>query len=128
MPRNIELAFLTGTPISNSVAEMYLVLRNLVPDQLKEMGLDNFDAWRSMYVSYASAYEPTESGSVKEVTRLGREWMNMRSLMDSTTPWRMLSPSRTSKGLRRRQSRQEVPGSGCPFRAHRQGRPRDGSR
>nr|RDS95200.1 PLxRFG domain-containing protein [Cereibacter sphaeroides f. sp. denitrificans] len=77
-----SIAFLTGTPISNSVAEMYLVLRNLAPNELIEMGIDNFDAWRAMFVSYASAYEPTESGSVKEVTRLGREWMNMRSLMD----------------------------------------------
>ena len=77
-----SVAFLTGTPISNSVAEMYLVLRNLVPQEMKEMGIDNFDAWRSMYVSYASAYEPTEAGGLKEVTRLGREWMNMRSLMD----------------------------------------------
>ncbi len=76
------VAFLTGTPISNSVAEMYLVLRNLVPQEMKEMGIDNFDAWRSMYVSYASAYEPTEAGGLKEVTRLGREWTNMRSLMD----------------------------------------------
>ena len=77
-----SIAFLTGTPISNSVAEMYLVLRNLVPQEMREMGIDNFDAWRSMYVSYASAYEPTEAGGLKEVTRLGREWMNMRSLMD----------------------------------------------
>ena len=77
-----SIAFLTGTPISNSVAEMYLVLRNLVPQEMKEMGIDNFDAWRSMYVSYASAYEPTEAGGLKEVTRLGREWTNMRSLMD----------------------------------------------
>lgn len=77
-----SMAFLTGTPISNSVAEMYLILRNLVPNEMKEMGIDNFDAWRSMYVSYASAYEPTEAGGIKEVSRLGREWMNMKSLMD----------------------------------------------
>lgn len=77
-----SVAFLTGTPMSNSVAEMYLVLRNLAPNEMHEMGIDNFDAWRSMYVSYASAFEPTEAGGLKEVTRLGREWMNMKSLMD----------------------------------------------
>lgn len=77
-----SVAFLTGTPISNSVAEMYLLLKNLAPRELKELGIDNFDAWRSMFVSYASAWEPTEAGGMKEVTRLGREWMNMRSLMD----------------------------------------------
>lgn len=77
-----SVAFLTGTPVSNSVAEMYLVLRNLAHQELKEMGMENFDAWRTQYVSASSAYEPTESGSLKEVTRLGREWMNMKSLMD----------------------------------------------
>ena len=77
-----SVAFLTGTPISNSVAEMYLILRNLAPDELKAMGILNFDAWRSMFVSYASAWEPTEAGGMKEVTRLGREWMNMKALMD----------------------------------------------
>jgi N12 class adenine-specific DNA methylase len=77
-----SVAFLTGTPISNSVAEMYLVLKNLAPNDLAELGMENFDAWRTTFVSASSAYEPTESGSLKEVTRLGREWMNMKSLMD----------------------------------------------
>lgn len=77
-----SVAFLTGTPISNSVAEMYLLLRNLVPHEMKEMGIENFDAWRAMFVSYATEWEPTEAGSVKEVARLGRQWSNMRTLMD----------------------------------------------
>lgn len=79
---NGSIAFLTGTPISNSVAEMYLILKNLAPNELREMGMENFDAWRAPFVSHGTAWEPTESGSVKEVARLGREWMNMRSLMD----------------------------------------------
>ena len=77
-----SVAFLTGTPISNSVAEMYLVLRNLVPNEMREMGIENFDAWRTLFVSAASAFEPNETGQLKEVTRLGREWSNMKSLMD----------------------------------------------
>jgi N12 class adenine-specific DNA methylase len=77
-----SVAFLTGTPISNSVAEMYLVLRNLAWSELRDLGLENFDAWRTMHVSATSAYEPTEAGGIKEVTRLGREWQNMRALMD----------------------------------------------
>jgi N12 class adenine-specific DNA methylase len=79
---NASMSFLTGTPISNSVSEMYLLLRNLAPNQLREMGLENFDAWRSMFVSATSEWEPTEAGGLKEVTRLGREWTNMRTLMD----------------------------------------------
>jgi N12 class adenine-specific DNA methylase len=77
-----SMAFLSGTPISNSVSEMYLILRNLVPNELREMGMENFDAWRSAFVSVATQWEPTEAGGLKEVARLGREWTNMRALMD----------------------------------------------
>ena len=77
-----SVAFLTGTPISNSVSEMYLLLKNLAPGELADLGMENFDAWRTTFVSATSAYEPTESGSVKEVARLGNEWHNMKSLMD----------------------------------------------
>lgn len=77
-----SLAFLTGTPVSNSVAELYLILRNLAPNEMREMGIENFDAWRSMFVSVGTEWEPTEAGGVKEVNRLGREWNNMRALMD----------------------------------------------
>ena len=77
-----SIAFLTGTPISNSVAEMYLVLRNLAPTEMKEMGIDNFDAWRSMFVAVGTKWEVSITGGVKEVNRLGREWNNMRTLMD----------------------------------------------
>jgi N12 class adenine-specific DNA methylase len=80
--KGTSVAFMTGTPISNSVAEMYLLLRNLTPNELRELGMSHFDAWRTLFVSAATAWEPTESGGLKEVTRLGREWMNMRSLMD----------------------------------------------
>lgn len=78
-----SVAFMTGTPISNSAVEMFTMMRYLAGDALKEMGLEHFDAWRSQYVDASSAWEPTESGKgIKRVDRLGREWSNMRSLMD----------------------------------------------
>jgi len=77
-----SVTFLTGTPISNSAVEMFTMMRFLAADSLKEMGLEHFDAWRAQYVEATPAFEPTESGRLKEVTRLGRTWSNMRSLMD----------------------------------------------
>ncbi|HEY6612774.1 MAG TPA: PLxRFG domain-containing protein [Pseudomonas sp.] len=79
---NSSVTFLTGTPISNSAVEMFTMMRYLAPDQLKDMGLEHFDAWRAQFVEATAAFEPTESGRLKEVTRLGRSWSNMRSLMD----------------------------------------------
>lgn len=77
-----SVTFMTGTPISNSAVEMYTVMRYLAADSLKEMGLENFDAWRTQFVEHTTAFEPTEAGGLKEVSRLGRTWSNMRSLME----------------------------------------------
>jgi|GEM_PF-3263742 len=78
-----SLCFMTGTPISNSAVELYGLMRYLAQDSLEEMGLAHFDAWRSQFATVTTQFEPTESGSgLKEVDRLGRDWSNMRSLMD----------------------------------------------
>jgi N12 class adenine-specific DNA methylase len=78
-----SVAFMTGTPISNSAVEMYGLMRYLAADELQDMGLDHFDAWRAQFVDATTEYEPTESGrGLKEVNRLGRDWSNMRALMD----------------------------------------------
>lgn len=79
-----SVAFMTGTPISNSAVEMYGIMRYLAPDLLNEMGLEHFDAFRLNFVDATSEFEPTDSGSgIKAVNRLGRQWSNMRSLMDA---------------------------------------------
>lgn len=76
------VTFMTGTPISNSAVEMYTMMRYLAADDLRDLGLEHFDAWRTQSVSAASKFEPTEAGGLKEVTRLGRTWSNMRALME----------------------------------------------
>ena len=43
------VVFATGTPISNTMAEMYTMLRYLAPDLLKERGLAHFDAWAATF-------------------------------------------------------------------------------
>ena len=94
---NGSYAFASGTPISNSAVEMYTVLRYLAPNELKELGLESFDAWRSQFVTAEAKFEPTESGSgLKEVTRLGRSWSNMRSLMEL---WHSVTDSVTQEDL-----------------------------
>jgi len=76
------VTFMTGTPISNSAVEMFNMMRYLAADELKELGLEHFDAWRAQFVSTDPGWEPNETGRLKEVNRLGRSWSNMRSLMD----------------------------------------------
>ena len=76
------VTFMTGTPISNSAVEMFQMMRYLASKELKELGLEHFDAWRALFVDTSEKWEPTESGRLKKVDRLGRTWSNMRSLMD----------------------------------------------
>lgn len=77
-----SVLFMTGTPISNSAVEMYTMMRYLAAGELADLGLEHFDAWRAQYVSTDPGWEPTETGRLKEVNRLGRTWSNMRSLME----------------------------------------------
>lgn len=41
------ITFATGTPISNSMTELYTNMRYLQYDRLMELGFKNFDAWAS---------------------------------------------------------------------------------
>jgi hypothetical protein len=40
-----NVVFATGTPVSNSISEMYVMMNYIQPDILSEYGMDNFDAW-----------------------------------------------------------------------------------
>lgn len=58
------VVFATGTPISNSMTEMYTMQRYLQYDTLVENGLEHFDSWASTFGETVSAIEldPTGKG------------------------------------------------------------------
>lgn len=47
--RNGRVVFSTGTPISNSIAEMYTLMRYLAPELLERTGLQRFDDWAAQF-------------------------------------------------------------------------------
>ena len=49
--------FATGTPVSNSMAELYTMQRYLQYDELKKNGLDHFDNWASTFGETVTAIE-----------------------------------------------------------------------
>lgn len=71
----------TGTPVSNSAVELYNLKRFLIPNELKELGLNHFDSWARLYAENVTKFEATDSGKLKQVTRFAREWRNLSSLM-----------------------------------------------
>ena len=66
------VVFATGTPVANTIAETYTMMRYLQPDELKRRGLDNFDAWAKTYGHVKSGMEYTAGGKYKTVQRFSR--------------------------------------------------------
>jgi hypothetical protein len=64
------VTFATGTPVSNTVSELYSLQRYLQPDELKERGIENFDAWAGAFADTETNHEKTATGEYKPVTRL----------------------------------------------------------
>lgn len=56
------ITFATGTPISNSMVELYTMQRYLQYDILKEYGYINFDSWAAQYGETVTAVELTPEG------------------------------------------------------------------
>lgn len=77
---NKKVIFLTGTPISNSLSEMYHMQRYLQPNWLQERGLNNFDAWANTFGNDVSDYELDAGGTPKMVTRFS-EFNNLTELI-----------------------------------------------
>ncbi|PVW98066.1 helicase, partial [Campylobacter jejuni] len=71
--QNKKLYFLTGTPISNSIAELYTLQRYIQPNILKEKGIQAFDSWASTFGEVTNAWELDSSGiNYKIVARFNK--------------------------------------------------------
>ena len=72
--------FSTGTPISNSMAELYTIQRYLQPETLKVAGVSSFDDWASVFGDTVTAPELSPTGEFKVKTRFA-QFVNMPELM-----------------------------------------------
>jgi N12 class adenine-specific DNA methylase/2'-5' RNA ligase len=66
------VTFATGTPISNTIAELWTMLRYLMPETLKDLEMSAFDAWASAYGESTQDTEQTITGEWKPVTRFAK--------------------------------------------------------
>lgn len=75
------IVFATGTPISNSMVELYTIQRYLQYDTLQKNGLQHFDAWASTFGETVTAVELTPEGtSYRAKTRFAK-FYNLPELM-----------------------------------------------
>lgn len=75
------LVFATGTPVSNSMTELYTMQRYLQPETLKESGLGFFDAWAANFGQQETDMEINPEGQgFRERTKFAR-FQNLPELM-----------------------------------------------
>jgi N12 class adenine-specific DNA methylase len=70
----------SGTPITNSLAELFTLQRFIQPDALQERGIQEFDAWAANFGETTAELELQPSGLYKPVTRFC-EFVNVPDLM-----------------------------------------------
>ncbi|MEP7372321.1 MAG: helicase-related protein [Chitinophagaceae bacterium] len=49
--------FLSGTPISNSLTEMYLIFKYLRPKEMQRQSIENFDGWAAVFAKKTTDFE-----------------------------------------------------------------------
>ena len=75
-----NVVFATGTPISNTMAEMYTMQRYLDYQTLKDQGIAHFDAWAKTFGEVVTDWELSPSGKYKLNSRFAK-FVNMPELM-----------------------------------------------
>ena len=71
----------TGTPLSNSMTELYTMQRYLRPDLLKNAGLENFDDWASTFGEVVSQLEMKPAGDGYRMKNRFSKFVNIPELM-----------------------------------------------
>lgn len=73
--------FATGTPVSNSLTELYTMQRYLQYDELKRRKLEHFDAWASTYAEVTSALELSPDGKNYRMKKRLSKYFGIPELM-----------------------------------------------
>ena len=91
------VVFATGTPISNTMAEMYTVMRFLDTKGLKESGLGHFDAWAAQYGEAVTSLELAPSGAGYRMNTRFARFVNLPEL---ATAFRMFADVQNAEMLK----------------------------
>ncbi|YP_010115338.1 DarB-like antirestriction [Sinorhizobium phage PBC5] len=75
-----NVVFLTGTPLSNTMAEMFTVMRYLDEPMLRDLGISHFDAWAKVFGEVVTDWELSPSGQYKLNSRFAK-FVNVPELM-----------------------------------------------
>ena len=93
---NRAVCFATGTPISNSMTELYTMMRYLQPDVLESINMRDFDSWASSFGQTVTAMELSPEGNgYRNKTRFSK-FCNLPELINF---WRQAADIQTADML-----------------------------
>lgn len=75
------ITFATGTPVSNSMTELYIMQRYLQYDKLNKMGLGHFDSWASTFGEVVTSIELAPEGTGYRAKSRFARFYNIPELM-----------------------------------------------
>ncbi|WP_347054735.1 LPD11 domain-containing protein [Bifidobacterium pseudocatenulatum] len=78
-----NIVFATGTPVSNSMAELYNMQRYLAPDLLRAQGVAAFTSWANTYGSIVESVEVKPEGSGYQIKQRFTKFHNLPELMST---------------------------------------------
>jgi N12 class adenine-specific DNA methylase len=87
---------LTGTPVSNTLCEVWIMMRYLQLDLLKQLGMDHFDAWAQAFAETTTGVEMKPDGSGFRVHTRFNKFVNLPEL---SKLWRQCLDVRTPEQL-----------------------------
>ncbi len=73
--------YLTGTPVSNSMSELYVMQKTLQPQELERRGLLMFDAWAGTFGRVTSSLEIRPEGNGYQMKNRFSQFHNLPELM-----------------------------------------------
>ena len=79
---NRGIVFATGTPVSNSMVEMYTIQRYLQYDTLKDKSMTHFDCWASTFGETVTALELAPEGTGYRARTRFAKFFNLPELMN----------------------------------------------
>ncbi len=90
------VVFATGTPVSNSMSEMFVMMRYLEPEELRRQGIADFDSWAATYGEIVSSLEITPEGGGYRMRQRFAKFHNLPELMRT---YRLVADVQTAEML-----------------------------
>ncbi|VSX51595.1 SNF2 family protein [Streptococcus pneumoniae] len=76
-----NIVFATGTPVSNSISELYTMMNYIQPDILKRYQVDYFDSWVGTFGEIQNSMELAPTGDKYQPKKRFKKFVNLPELM-----------------------------------------------